>query len=283
MIIGRVINRAIKAINSRWAAKKLPQRPQKTHKGTFGHVLVCAGSVGTWGAGVLSSSSAYRCGAGYVTWASFQRPDKQIKQIPEVLVAKLPEALKNKRVNSYVVGPGLGTNTKVKKIILALKKQKAKAVILDADALNVLAKSPFALPSDWVLTPHAGELSRLLGVSVKSIEANRKKAVLMAAKKFGCIVLLKGYRTLVAKDKKVFTIKSGNSALAKAGTGDVLSGMIGSFMAQGLSSLDAVLLGAYIHGALADDWIKKHDPISLKAMDLVDALPRTLFNLRRKK
>lgn len=271
-------------IDRRWAAGKLPQRPQKSHKGTFGHVLVCAGSPGTWGAGVLASSSAYRAGSGYVTWASFQRPDKQIKQIPEVLIAKLPEALKNKRVNAFVVGPGLGVDNKTKKLLLILKKQKAKSVILDADALNVLAKSKMGLlPSEWILTPHSGELSRLLGLSVKVIEADRKKAVLMAAEKFGCAVLLKGSGTLVAKDKKIFVIQSGNSALAKAGTGDVLSGMIGAFLAQGLDSLDAAVLGAYLHGWLADEWIKKHDPISLKAMDLVEALPTALYRLRRSK
>lgn len=264
-----------------WAAKSLPKRPQKTHKGSFGHLLVCAGSPGTWGAGVLSSSSAYRCGSGYVTWASFIRPDKQIKQIPEVLIAKLPEAIKNKRVTAFVVGPGLGVHKKTKKLILDLIKQKAQRVLLDADALTVLAKMKIRLPESWVLTPHSGEMARLLGLSVTAVDSNRRKAVLEAAEKFGCVVLLKGSGTLVAKAGKVYKIPTGNSALAKAGTGDVLSGMIGAFLAQQMDSLKAALLGAYLHGLLADEWVQAKDPISLKAMDLVNALPETLYRLRK--
>ena len=266
------------------AARLLPKRPQHSHKGTFGHTLICAGSPGTWGAGVLAASSAYRCGSGYVTWASFKRPDKQIKPIPEVLVGQLPAALKNKKVNAYVVGPGLGVNAKTKKLLLTLKKQKASQVVLDADALTVLAKSKMGrLPEDWILTPHSGEMARLLGISVQAVDADRKKAVQMAAQKFGCVVLLKGHRTLIGKGKKIFINTSGNSALAKAGTGDVLSGITGAFLAQGLKALDAALLGAYIHGLLADEWIKKKDIISLKAMDLVNALPETLYRLRKQK
>lgn len=262
----------------------LPKRSKhslkKSHKGSFGHLLVCAGSSGavhsTWGAGILASSSAFRMGLGYVTWASFQKPDKQIRNIPEVLVGKLPEILNSKKFSAFLVGPGLGITNATKKIILKLLKQD-KPVLLDADALTVLAKYKIKkLKSNFVLTPHHGEMARLLNLSVKEIEQNRNQSVKMAAKKYGCVVLLKGYPTLVSDGVRIFEIHKGNAALAKAGSGDVLSGMIASLLAQGVESIKAACLGAYLHGDAADRWIQTKDIRSLKASDIIESLPVVL-------
>lgn len=278
----RSIAQSHMVFTSRLARRALPQRPRQSHKGTFGHVLVCAGSSGTWGAGILSSSSAYRMGSGYVTWASWQKPESQISSIPEVLMGQLPSILESKKFNSYLVGPGLGVSEDTKNLILQLKKEKISSVVLDADALTVIAKYNLApLPASWILTPHAGEMARLLNCSIEEVNADHYEAVLKASQKWNCWVLLKGHRSVLSNGKKVLVIPTGNSALAKAGTGDVLAGMIAALLAQGLDSLRATALAAYLHGLMADNWIRQSkDPRTLKAMDLVDTLPETLHRLR---
>ena len=127
-------------------------------------------------------------------------------------------------------------------------------------------------------------MSRILKVPSQAIKENRKKYLLLTQKKLGCVVLLKGYRTLVADEKSVWEIQSGNPALAKAGTGDVLTGMILSFMSQNLDSASAGKLAAYIHGSIADDWLKSgNDILSLLASDIVEMLPSTLRKIRKVK
>ena len=157
--------------------------------------------------------------------------------------------------------------------------------MLIADALTVSAKERlFPLPKTWILTPHEGELSRILNISAAKIRKDRTKYLRLAQKKCGCIVLLKGHETLVAAATEIYKIDTGNVALAlaKAGTGDVLTGMITGFLAQGLTPLNATLLGASLHGKIADDWVlrAKKDYLSLMASDLVDLIPTTLHRLR---
>ena len=234
----RAIAQTHMILTSRWARRALPQRPRQSYKGNFGHVLVCAGQSGSWGAGILSSSSAYRMGAGYVTWASWQKPEPALQQIPEVLTGVLPQATTAKPYNSYVVGPGLGVNEQTKNLIQQLQKAKVLHAVLDADALTVIAQNQMGpLPPQWILTPHTGEMSRLLGISAEEIEKDRYQAAMAASEKWGCWVLFKGHRSLLSNGKKVLVIPAGNSALAKAGTGDVLAGMIGALLAQGLDYL----------------------------------------------
>ena len=133
------------------------------------------------------------------------------------------------------------------------------------------------------MTPHEGELAAIIGWSPEKIRKNRLIAILQAQKILGCIILLKGDGTLIADGEQVFRVESGNSSLDKAGTGDVLTGMIVGFLSQGLSPLTAACLGSYVHGALADQWLKdKRDHLSLMASDLNDRLPNFLFRLRNK-
>jgi NAD(P)H-hydrate epimerase len=164
-----------------------------------------------------------------------------------------------------------------------LKDPKAKNIVIDADALNICAENKWlSLPSSWIATPHEGELARLLEVSARSIRKDRISAAGKAQKKLGCVVLLKGHKTLVATSRKIYEIQSGNAALAKAGTGDVLTGMITGFLAQGLSSVEAACLGAFVHGLIADRWVQAgNDPLSLLTSDLLAALPQTLSWIRK--
>ncbi len=263
-------------------AKGLLPRRHKTHNKTFGgKVLIIAGSRGILGAGVLSAAAAARVGAGYVTLLTDSKNFPSTKH-PEFLIHDKKNKLSKTKYSAHAIGPGLGQSAESLRLLKKIIKVSLPNVVVDADALNLCAKNKLTdLPKNWILTPHEGELSRLLGVSADSIRADRKKAVRDAQKKFGCIVLLKGHHTLIATVEHIYEIQSGNVALAKAGTGDVLTGMITGFLAQGLSSSEAACLGAFIHGWMADQWVRQgKDYLSLLPTDLLEALPQSLFKLR---
>jgi NAD(P)H-hydrate epimerase len=174
-------------------------------------------------------------------------------------------------------------NEKTKAIIQELKNKNTTHVVLDADAITVCAKENlFPLPPTWIVTPHEGELARCLNVSSEWIHENRIEAITRAHEKIGCVILLKGHHTLVkgARDT-IYRIRSGNAALAKAGTGDVLAGILTAFRAQGLSATRAAVLAAYVHGATANVWVaQKNDMLSMCASDVIDLLPHVLRRLR---
>ena len=270
------------AFDERQAQHHLPHRKNRSHKSDHGRLLVCAGSEGHWGAGVLAASSAYRMGAGYVIWASDTLPSKQIIDIPEVMTATIDEALSSdKRADAIALGCGLGVHEKTAHWIRRLKEEDYGKVVLDADGITAAVEfnlMPF--PESWVMTPHAGELSRMIDQDVRDIEKDRFKAVLGATERAGCHVLLKGYRSVLSHGMDCTIINSGNSALAKAGTGDVLTGMIGALLAQGLETLPATATAAYLHGRMADEWVRAgQHKISLNASDLRECLPSLLGRL----
>ena len=269
----------------RLARRYLPARQDSTNKSDYGRLLVIAGHPGFWGAGVLASSSGFRVGAGYVTWASFEAPYETLKEIPEVLTSKVTdESLwSNFKFNAVAIGPGLGTSVDTAKLIERLKKIEGLAVVVDADAITACVEHGlFPLPSQWILTPHAGELSRILKIHSQDIERDRFKAVFAACAITQCHVLLKGYRSLVAHGQRCLIVHAGNSALAKAGTGDVLTGMIGGLLAQGLDTPQAAATAAYLHGRLADEWLRSgRDKSSLTASDLNTLLPQIVARVRQ--
>ncbi|MBX7231551.1 MAG: NAD(P)H-hydrate dehydratase [Bdellovibrionales bacterium] len=287
--IGFPFNEVIKIASSHTlftenlAKNYLPPRANNSHKSNHGHLLVVAGHEDMWGAGVLACSSAYRMGAGYVTWSSFHSPQLQIETLPEVLTQPWKgietwASTRQKEVDAIVVGPGLGICKETVEILRCIKNHYSRPVIVDADALSVAAKyNLFPFPAHWVVTPHMGELARITKKPVEELEKDRFQAALYASKITGCIVLLKGFRTLVAHGNKFLIIPSGNASLAKAGTGDILSGMIGCLLAQGVPPLFAAATGAYIHGRVADEWLlEQNDSRSLCAHDIADRLPQLL-------
>lgn len=270
--------------NERLARRYLPKRKETSNKSDYGRLLVLAGREGFWGAGVLASSSAFRMGAGYVQWASFTAPLEALKEIPEVLTGKISdEALWQSPFSAVCVGPGLGSGKETAAVIEKLKKLKGLPVVVDADAITACVEHDlFPLPENWVLTPHAGELSRILKVHAQDIERDRFLAASQACERVKCHVLLKGFRSLIAYGGRCLVIHAGNSALAKAGTGDVLTGMIGSLLAQGLETTQAAATAAYLHGRLADEWLRAgNDKSSLTASDLKAILPQVVSRLRR--
>lgn len=269
--------------NERLARRYLPTRKETSNKSDHGHLLVVAGSPGTWGAGILASSSAYRMGAGYVTWASIEAPMEVLKEIPEVLTADIKDdKLWRGKLTAVAVGPGLGTGIETAQIVEKLKKLENIPVVVDADAITACVEhNLFPLPQNWVITPHAGELARILKISAQDIEQDRYKAAFAGFEKTKCHVLLKGYRSLVAYGTRCLVVNAGNSALAKAGTGDVLTGMVGALLAQGMDTPQAAATAAYLHGRLADEWVRNgQDKSSLTASDLKALLPQVVSRLR---
>lgn len=267
----------------RLARRYLPRRKETSNKSDHGHLLVLAGHEGMWGAGVLASTSAYRMGAGYVTWASRVSPSAHVAELPEVLTAAWngTDTWASRKVSAVAIGPGLGVDKTTAEMIQNLKDNFKGPVVVDADAINACVQfGLFPLPKSWIITPHMGELGRVLKVDARVLEENRFAAALKGAEAAGCHVLLKGYRSVHAFENRCMVIHSGNSALAKAGTGDVLTGMIGSLLAQGLETLPAAASAAYLHGRMADEWVRLgFDKRSLSAGDIASQLPQLLSRI----
>ena len=271
-------------IDEAWVSSQLPKRSPIDHKARQGHLLVLAGQEGFWGAGRLCAESAYRMGCGYVTWSGGDGSSHPpLESAPDVLTGKLSDKNLFKGKTAIAIGPGLGTGKQIKELLLALKEIN-QPVVVDADALTVLAhesKNLFPLPENWILTPHSGELGRLFNLKGEDVDQDRCFHAMKASQKTSCLVLLKGFHSVLASRDKCWIIPSGNSALAKAGTGDVLTGFIGALLARSLSPFAAASVGAFVHGLLADNWLRSgKDADTLMAQDLKDLLPETLQKLR---
>lgn len=260
-----------------------PQKNPLGNKSKYGHLLIVAGSKKMPGALRLASEAASRSGVGYVTLALEEDLLKNLKNVKELLpdflyiskeeLLNLSNEEMNKKYSGFLFGPGLEPSLQNRKILEKLLKLKIK-ILIDAEGINFIAHFKMKLHENCLVTPHAGELSRLIGMSAKEIECERISACKEFAKKFTkATLLLKGPKTMIYDQRKFFIISSGNKALAKAGTGDVLAGIIGSYLAQGLSVNKASCLGTYIHGSLADKWIQDGNNFqSLLASDLVEGL-----------
>ena len=282
----------IQVLNKNLVANLLPKRAQNSHKGTFGHVLNIAGSYHYPGAAYFSSIAALRAGAGYCMLASCsdtinvissQTPDITFLDLGQSPWGTIPKdsikfinALANYNVVS--IGCGLDTENGVSDFVINFLKRSKKSylpIIIDADAINALANSKSVpIPLNSIITPHPLELSRLLGVEVKEIQQSRAKWAWEASRELDCIVLLKGHETVIAVPSgKIFINHCGNSALAKAGSGDVLTGLIAGFCAQGASVESAACAAVYIHGLAGEIASKQLSEYSVLASDLLQFIP----------
>ena len=267
--------------------KLLPKRTKSSNKTDAGKVLIIGGGKGLYGAGILSALAATKSGAGYTHLMTDLAKFPWIK-FPDFILhpIKLAE-LKNKEDFFIGIGPGLGITEKNHRLIKYLIQHNYKNIVADADALSCIAKYDIApLPPTWILTPHEGELARLLNISSRIIKKDRKHYIKMAQEKFNCTILLKGATTLIINQetKKISAIHEGTPSLSKAGTGDVLLGMIVAFRAQGLAPSEACLGASYIHGKIAQEWEKKgNDQLSLRPTDLIERLPQIIKMVRMKK
>jgi NAD(P)H-hydrate epimerase len=253
----------------------LPPRQKYAHKGHFGHVLVIGGDVGYSGAARLAGMAALRMGAGLVSIAT--HPDNAAVMniaCPELMChgvansTQLHDLLEKASV--IVLGTGLGQRD-WGKVLFTTAINCNKPIIVDADGLNFLAQFPKHNPQ-WILTPHVGEASRLLGSTIKTIQKNRFEAAQTLQQKYGGVVLLKGAGTLIATDNQIAISNTGNPGMASGGMGDVLAGVIASLVAQGMSLEDAAKQGAYAHGIAADNAVKQDGERGLLASDLLSYL-----------
>jgi NAD(P)H-hydrate epimerase len=245
----------------------LPPRPPDGHKGTFGSVLIAAGSARYWGAPFLAGKAAYRAGAGLVALAvpGAIRPSLAT-QLPEATyplitaedqlnVGSVEQLSSNlSSYNAILVGPGLSQADDF--LTTLLTAESLPPLIIDADGLNILSRQanwPELLPANTILTPHPGEMARLMGVSLSELkEIERVELARRQAAEWGCVVLLKGaYTVVAAPDGRCALLPFANPALAVAGSGDVLSGIIAALLGQRLGSYEAAVLGGYLHGAAA--------------------------------
>ncbi|QXH36295.1 NAD(P)H-hydrate dehydratase [Pseudomonas muyukensis] len=235
----------------------LAARPANAHKGDFGHVLVVGGDLGTGGAVMLSAEAALRCGAGLVSVAT--RPEHVaagLTRLPETMwlgassANQLMAALE--RATVLVVGPGLGQAAWGRSLLSAVANAQQPQV-WDADALNLLARTPLALPSASILTPHPGEAARLLGISTEAVQADRAGAARKLARRYASVCVLKGAGTLVADPAGQLALcERGHPAMAGAGLGDVLTGVLAALLAQGLQAWQAACLGVWLHACAGE-------------------------------
>ena len=268
------------------AVPRLPERPAGGHKGTFGRVLVVGGNDGMIGAPVLAGTAALRMGAGLVQLAVPRAILSACLTItPELIGLGLGKAAgkdalleAGEKADAVVIGPGLGRTPEAEARLVRLLRLD-KPMVVDADGLNVLAgmkKWPAWFKARAVLTPHPGEmqrLGRLIGrTDVPAEEEGRVEIASAAAEAFGQIVVLKGERTVVADGQRVYVNNTGNSALAKAGTGDVLSGMLGTLLGQGVERFEAARLAVYLHGRAGEIAGTRVGMRSALARDVVEAI-----------
>lgn len=274
--------------NEEHIKKLLPKRPQNSHKGTFGHVLNIAGSDFYTGAAYFSSIAPLKIGCGKVTLASEENVLKSIASLcPDVILLPF-----NKIKNEYVlkdfqaisIGCGFSTETKSIKLFKNLIKILSKfngPVIIDADGLNILTKiKSIKLPLNLILTPHPKELSRLLGISVDNILTQPDFWIKKCSEKYNCTTVLKLHETLISDNRgNFYKNQTGNSALSHGGSGDVLTGMITGFLAQGLNAFDSCCLAVYLHGLTGEFASKDLTEYSVLASDLLNYIPQSIKSI----
>jgi len=277
--------------------RMLPAREETrdSNKGTFGTLLVIAGSAGMAGASALTALSSLRTGVGLVMLAVPESLlDTAAALAPEAILKGLPETSERthggpgaveaalalaEKATAVAIGPGMSGNSEVVRFVQEFVGRVSKPIVIDADGLNAIASDSGAtrkrsvdLPT--VLTPHPGEMGRLLGIKTDQVQADRVGAVRAAAEKYGAIALLKGSRTLIAAaDGRLAINRRGSAALATAGSGDVLTGVVGALLAQKLSAFDAARMGAYLHALSGEGVARTQGTTGVLAGDVRDGLP----------
>ena len=269
----------------------LPKRPENAHKGTFGSVLIIAGSKNYPGAAILSVLACARSGAGLVTLATTPEVYKiAVPKIPFATFLEFGKIEKNlDKYDAILIGPGLGMNKDSRLMIkewIGLKEFNKKKIVIDADALNILSEIPDwykNLERDAILTPHLGEMARLTKLSVEEIQNEREAIALKFSKLWSKTIILKGAETIIANPRgEIYKADFANPLLATAGTGDVLAGIITGLLAQGLNLTDAAIVGVYIHGLTGEKLKEKFGVSGSVATDLIETMPEVTRDLYSK-
>lgn len=276
----------------------LAPRVADAHKGQFGHCLIVAGSESMPGAAMLAVGAALRGGAGYVSLAApYPVLLAAPVRVPEAMLLNLSphwgvaqpalgaRAAKlvieaSSRMQSCLLGPGLGLEKPTVAFLRKTISAIACPLVVDADALNALGterKLLLARRAPSILTPHPGEMARLLGIDVAAVQADREGAAVRLARQARAIVALKGHRSVVTDGETLYVNETGNPGMARAGMGDVLGGFLASLLARGMQPFDAAVLGVFLHGVAGDLAAQKFGQESMRASDVIDAIPEAFL------
>ena len=281
--------------------KFLKDRSKDTHKGDYGHLFIIGGSPGLTGAVCLAGLAALRSGCGLVTIGipetlnyiieikltevmSLPLPETEDHFISEKASDKVLEFIEGK-IDAVLIGPGISLNPETKKFVKKIITEINKKLIIDADALKIISENIDILKKlkvNPVLTPHPGEMKYLTGLEISYIQKNRIKIAKNFANQYNVVLVLKGYRTIVTNGENTYVNLTGNPGMATAGSGDVLAGIIGSFLAQGEDEFISAKYGVFIHGLAGDIAVKDKGEISLIASDIIEKLPIVFKYLKRK-
>lgn len=278
--------------------KAVFNRPDDSNKGTLGSLLCICGSYGMAGAAIMAGKAALRCGIGLLKIAvpksiypvcatnileSVYYPLEETSN--GVISSKNTDFLLEmcEKSSAVVIGCGLSVCEDTKNLVQSVITNCEKPLVIDADALNCICNKPEILKNlkaPAIITPHPGEMARLLHSTPKTVNSNRENTAIDFAKKFGLVTVLKGAGTIIASpDGEVYINHTGNSGMATGGSGDVLSGIIGSLLAQGASPINAAAAGVFLHGTIGDLAAEKLGKISMLPTDMIDMIPTAYLKL----
>lgn len=262
---------------------RLPIRPGRSNKGTFGHVLVVAGSQSMSGACFLAAKAAYTAGAGLVRVVSTENNRA-------ILLSALPEILFSGRdeladvlewADAVVIGPGIGLGKEAEEMVRCVLDSSSVPTVIDGDGIRICSNLADELSDNFVLTPHVKEMTYLTGKSVQELLEEILPSTKEAAGKWGCTIVQKDARTIVSNGDEAYINVSGNNGMATGGSGDVLAGLTGGLLAQGMEPFEAAKLAVYIHGLAGDIMAEEKSVYSLMASDLITGISRVLNKIRK--
>ena len=258
------------------------KRNEDSHKGTYGHALLIAGSKHKMGAALIASKACLRSGTGLLT-VSIPKEEKATLNtfLPEAMLHFRDEIIDFSSYDAIGIGPGLELDEVSQYPVYSVISIAKKAIVIDADALNILAKNQdwfSQLPSNSILTPHPKEFDRLFG-NHNSEEERRAKATTKASE-FKCIIVLKGHKTFITNGIDSYENTTGNSGLAKGGSGDALTGIITAFLAQNYTSLEACVFGVFLHGLAADITLETQSKESMLITDVIENIGKAFQKIQ---
>lgn len=293
----------IEMLDAREVKTLFKKRSQDTHKGTYGHLFILAGSPGKTGACVLSATGAQRIGTGLITAGVAESLNTVVEEkLTEAMSEPLPQTkdgllgnaslkkalgILNDKKTALAIGPGISTSKQTEKFLFDVLKNCSVTTVIDADAITLIAKKPEflkKLKAPAVLTPHPGEMARLIGKNSKQVQNDRIATTRDFATKYGVYLVLKGARTLIGTPEgKIYINPTGNPGMAAGGMGDVLTGIIGGLLAQGYNAENSCKIGVFIHG-LAGDMAAEHIADSgFLAGELADYIPAAMNDIKNNK
>lgn len=270
-------------LKAKFIKSQLRKREALSSKGDYGHALLIAGQKGYMGAAVIAAKAAMRTGVGLLTVSV--PPDERLTlqvAVPEaMLIIRADNQINTDKWSAVGIGPGFGTDKESEELLVLALKQVKKPLLLDADALNIISANKNLLdeiPAGTIITPHVAEFDRLFGIHQNNDE--RIATAIKKAKELRIVIVLKGHRSAVISEDKILYNTTGNAGLAKGGSGDALTGVITSLLAQGYTPPSAAYIGVYLHGLAADLSLKQQSMESVLITDIIDHLGKAFKKIR---